>query len=122
MQGSGLVVALLIAVVPAAVLAQTADDDARCLIVSSTFARTAKDPKAQQVAQAAAAFYLGRIDGRYPAATLRAAIAAQGKQLTPATAPGVMERCAMRVNDAQTRIQAAAASQPQPAAKKQPGR
>ncbi|MDB5684144.1 MAG: hypothetical protein JWM75_1842 [Sphingomonas bacterium] len=120
MRATYLILATMVAAFPAAASAQTAvADDARCLIVSSTYARTAKDPKAQQVAQTASAFYLGRIDGRYPPAALKAALAAQVKLLTAANAPAIMNGCAARVGQAEARIQGVAPPSPrtQPGAK-----
>lgn len=107
---AGVTLASVLAVTPAA--AQTVADDARCLLVSSTYARSAKDPKARSVAQASSAFFLGRIDGRYPPAALKAALAAELKLVNPANASGIMNACAARVAQAETRAQAAAPAPP----------
>lgn len=106
MRTIGIFIALAAIAAPAA--AQTVNDDARCLLVSSAYARSAKDPKARQVAQATSAFYLGRVDGRYPAPALKTALAAQEKQLTVAGAPAAMNACAARVGQVEARLQALA--------------
>jgi len=122
MRGTGLIVAAALASAPVAAAAQTVADDARCLVVSSTYARGAKDPKAHQIAQAASAFYLGRVDGRYPPAALKEALSAQLKLLTPANAPAIMNTCAARVGEAEMRIQQMAPATPQARPKPQPGK
>lgn len=102
---------------------QTLADDARCLIVSSTYARSASDSAAHQVAQATAAFFLGRVDGRSSAAALKAELAAQQKLITPANAPATMKACSARVGAAEQRVRAAAPPMPQPPKRPmQPGR
>ena len=106
--------ALTILVVSAPAAAQTVAEDARCLLVSSTYARNAKDPKARSVAQAASAFFLGRVDGRYPPAALKAALVAELKTVSAASASSIMNACAARVMQAETRVQGAAPA-PKPA-------
>jgi hypothetical protein len=102
------------ALVSAAANAQTAAEDARCLLVSSTYARSSKDATARQVAQTASAFYLGRVDGRYPPAVLKAAIAAELKLVNAGNAASIMNGCAARVSQAEARVQAAAPPAPRP--------
>jgi hypothetical protein len=114
----GLVAAIAFASVAAG--AQTVADDARCLLVSSSYARGSKDPKAQAVAQTAAAFYLGRVDGRYPPAALKTAFAAELKLVNGGNAGAIMNACAARIGQAETRIQAIAPAPPAAAASPPP--
>lgn len=87
--------AIAIAATPAS--AQTVADDARCLLVSNTYARTATTQDARVIAGSTSAFYLGRVDGRVPPAQLKAALAAQEKLLTASNGPAIMKACTERV-------------------------
>jgi hypothetical protein len=112
MRVASLSLAAFILSVPAAASAQSVTEDARCLLVSSTYARTAKDPRARQVAQTASAFYLGRVDGRYSPAALKAALATGLKLVSAGNAAGIMNTCAARLAQAETQIQAMAPALP----------
>lgn len=75
-----------------AAAAQSATD-ARCILLSSAFAKEAKDAQAQKVAEATFYFYLGRIGPAASAAQLKTVLDAQVKTLTDATAGGQMNDC-----------------------------
>ncbi len=70
------------ALVSTACLAQSADD-VRCLLLSNAFAQGANTAEAKKAGQTGALFYLGKIDGRWNDAQLRAAIAQQQKTIRP---------------------------------------
>lgn len=76
-----------------AAIAQTAGD-AQCIVVSNAYAAQATDANAKKIAEAAVFFYMGRISNSMTPAQLKAMLDAQIKTLTPATAPGVMNKCA----------------------------
>ena len=81
--------------VPMPAAAQSADD-IRCVLVSNFFMRSGKEEKAKRIAEAAAYFYLGRVD-HFPPAQLRSALARERKALaaTPPAALGpAMNNCA----------------------------
>jgi len=73
--------------------AQSAND-ARCILLSSAFAKESKDANAQKVAEATFYFYLGRISTQETPAQLKALFEQQGKTLTDATAGNIMDSCA----------------------------
>ena len=73
--------------------AQTAND-ARCILLSSAYAKAAKDANAQKFAEASFYFYLGRIAPGATATQLKALFNQQTKGLTDATAAGLMDSCA----------------------------
>lgn len=85
----------------AAASAQTATD-ARCILLSSAFAKEAKDPQAQKVAEAAFYFYLGRIGAAASAAQLKSVLDAQVNTITDAGAGGQMNEC---VKGVQAKVQ-----------------
>ena len=75
-----------------AAAAQSASD-ARCILLSSAFAKQNQDANAQKLAEAAFYFYLGRIGATETPAQLKALFEAQGKTLSDATAGGAMNTC-----------------------------
>jgi hypothetical protein len=85
---------LLVFPLAAPALAQTTDQDVRCVMAGNVFGATEKDPGRKQLALATALFFAGRVDARLTPAQMKAAVAAQGKALTTANAPGVMTECA----------------------------
>ena len=95
---------LLAAFAPVAVDARAIDDDIRCMLVSSGFSRMAKDENARRASAMTAAFYLGKIDGRFAGAALSAAIRAQGDGAAIKDAAPVMRACAARAAAAQDRM------------------
>ena len=78
-------------------LAQSADTDVRCLLLSSAFSRMEKDPGRKQVAEVAAIYYFGRVDTRLAGAALKNQILAQGKMLNGANAGQQMTVCAKQM-------------------------
>jgi len=92
---------------PAIAPAQTINDDVRCLLLSSSFARIAKDDNSRRGSAMTGAFYLGRIDGRVSKAALTAAIRAQGKGLPAKAAETAMRACAARATAAEQQVSAA---------------
>ena len=77
----------------AAASAQTATD-ARCVLLSSAYAKQNQDANAQKVAEASYFFYLGRIAPGATAAQLKALFDEQAKGITDANAGGLMNSCA----------------------------
>ena len=77
-----------------------ANNDVRCLLASSAFAKAGKDAKVRELAGAAKYFYLGRVHGRLNAAQLKAAMSAEGKKMTGAMAAQTMTACAREVQNA----------------------
>jgi hypothetical protein len=85
----------------AAASAQSATD-ARCILLSSAFAKETSDANAQKLAEASFYFYLGRIAATATSAQLKALFDQQGKTVTDATAGGIMNDC---VKDFQSKVQ-----------------
>jgi primosomal protein N'' len=106
-----------LAAAPAA--AQTQAADVRCLILSNAFSRMASEDQAKKAAEYSLAYYLGRVDGQYNEAQLRAAVAEQQKTLQVATAGTEMQGCARRVQASVQRLRSLA---PPPPAAAQPKR
>jgi hypothetical protein len=79
-----------------AATAQSATD-AGCILVSNAFAKDAKDPKAQQAAQAALYFYLGRVSDSTSAAQLKALFEAQSKTINETNAGPMMNKCVQAI-------------------------
>jgi hypothetical protein len=77
----------------AAASAQSATD-ARCVLLSSAYAKQTQDANAQKVAEASFYFYLGRIAPGATAAQLKAMFDAQAKTITDAGAGALMNNCA----------------------------
>lgn len=73
--------------------AAQATNDVKCLMASNLFSKTAKEPKARAIAEAAKYFYLGRVSGRVSEQQLRAQMQSQSKTITRATAGNVMNAC-----------------------------
>jgi hypothetical protein len=101
-----------------AAAAQSATD-ARCMILSNIFAKQAKDPNAQKLAEASLYFYLGRISGQPTAAQMKALFEAQAKTITEANAGTLMQDCAKPVQEKTKLLQSVSElskpAQPQPA-------
>jgi hypothetical protein len=93
------------AAVPAGALAQTANDDARCLFLSNAFASQATDPTRRQLATSTGALFLGRLDGRAAPAAIRGAFN-QNSTLTVAQAKTMMNACVARASRADGQMRA----------------
>lgn len=109
--------ALLATAAPA--LAQTAQDDVKCLLASNLFVKAEKDAGRRQVAVLSSYYFLGRVDARVPGAQLAAMMKAQAATLTPQNAGPTMTQCAKRVQGAGVAIETIAKTlnPPAPAAK-----
>ncbi len=99
-----LAIAVVLATTPAAVGAQGGSDDVRCLMVSNIFAKSAKEPKAKQIAQSAKLFYGGRAS-QLAAADLEAAMVAQKDRIGAANAGALMNACAQSMDQSLKTIQ-----------------
>lgn len=87
--------------------AQSLNDDVRCMLVSSGFARMAKDDNSRRASAMTGAFYLGRINQQAQGPKLSAAIRAQGNGIPAKEAETVMRACAARATAAQDQMTAA---------------
>ena len=87
--------------------AQPAYNDVQCLLVSNLFAIKGKDSKAKTVGQAAAFYYLGRIDALRTGNQLRAAVRQHQKSINSANAAAIMARCAQRMQIGVKAVQSA---------------
>lgn len=102
------------------VMAQSVDDDVRCVLASNFFGHAAKDPQQQKIAQASAAFYLGRLDARISTQQLVSAEMTQAKTMTKDSLAPIMNACAKRFFQkgiAQRALAGAATGKPAPPAK-----
>jgi len=77
----------------APVAAQAVDGDVRCLLASNVFIQRDKDPARKQLAMAAQAFYLGRLDARISNEQLKTAVQAQARTMTIGSLPATMDGC-----------------------------
>ncbi|HWI85257.1 MAG TPA: hypothetical protein VNT42_02885 [Sphingomonas sp.] len=101
------VCALVAVCAPAA--AQSADQDVRCSMVASIFAKMEKDPPKRQTAAVIYYFYLGRVDARMSVAQLKSALIAQGKLMKQAEIPTVMNGCVAQLRNKELALRALAA-------------
>ncbi len=97
---------LLALSMPVTGAAKPLDDDVRCLLISSGYARQAKEENSRRASSMTAAFYLGRINGRMDTAALSAAVRAQGSGVPANEAAPVMRACAARASAAQDQMSA----------------
>ena len=72
-------------------------NDVKCLLASSLFASSAKDPKVRVSAEANKFFYLGRIYGRVDATQLKTQLLAQQRSITKTNAGQIMNGCARQM-------------------------
>lgn len=106
--------AIHIGIVAAAVLlappahTQSVNEDVRCLLLSTGFARAAKAENSRRASALTGAFYLGRLDGRIARPALVAAIRRHGSGMSTAQAAPIMRACAARAGVAEGQIEAAA--------------
>lgn len=73
--------------------------DARCILASNAFSRTATDEKAKKLAQASLYFYLGRIGESATPAQLGTLLREQARTITEANVGEVMNACAKGLQD-----------------------
>lgn len=88
--------------------AQTVNEDVRCFLLSTGFARAAKAEDARRASAMTGAFYLGRLNGRISQPALAAAIRQHGRGMPAAQAAPIMRACAARAGAAERQIGAAA--------------
>jgi hypothetical protein len=84
-------------IAPAATVSAQSANDARCIVLASAFANQSKEPNQQKVAEDSLYFYLGRISGQPTTAQMKAAMDAQAKTITDATAGTLMGECVKAV-------------------------
>jgi hypothetical protein len=101
-----------------AAAAQSATD-ARCILLSSVFAKQGNDAQAKKVAEDSLYFYLGRIAGQPTTAQMKTVMDAQAKTLTDANAGTLMGECVKAVQ-AKVQLLQTVAAQSQPAKPAQP--
>lgn len=103
-------------------VAQSVDQDVRCILAGNAFGLAEKDPAKKQLALATGLFFAGRADARLTPAQLKAQVAVQGKALTTSNAAETMTACARTFQDKQRSLQAigreVAQSQQKPPQKK----
>jgi hypothetical protein len=88
-------------------IAQTADKDVRCLILSEGFSKLDKDPARRQIAAAAGLYYFGRVDAQISGTALRSQLIAQRALLKGANAGELMTACAREFGEHQHNLQTA---------------
>jgi hypothetical protein len=113
-----IVPAVALLVTGAAATAQTATSDARCILLSSAYARQETNADAQKLAEATLYFYLGRVGASTNATQLKAIFDAQGKSITDATAGGLMDGCVKEFQSRVNLLKSLAPPAPPPATKK----
>ena len=103
-------------------IAQSADQDVRCILAGNAFGMAEKDPAKKQLALATSLFFAGRADARLAPAQFKAQVLAQGKALSTSNAADVMTACAKTFQAKERAMQAVgqevARSQAQPTPKK----
>ena len=92
------------AAIPASALAQTTNDEVRCLLLSAGYSRLAKDDASRRSAAMTGAFFLGRLSGRLSKDAFAAAVRAQGKGLAAKQAEPIMRACAARAAAAEKQM------------------
>ena len=86
------VLGVTLAAAPA--IAQTAEKDVRCMILSEAFSKLEKDPAKRQVAAATGLYYFGRVDAQISGPALRSEFMAQKSVLQQKNAGQAMTDCA----------------------------
>lgn len=99
----------------AAATAQS-NSDARCIVLSSAFARSGPNEQAKQLAQAALNFYLGRVSPAASSAQLKALFDQQMATITDANDGQLMGECIKNFQAVVSRVDNIAA-QSKPATK-----
>ena len=84
--------------------------DVRCLMLSNAFAKSlnasgSTNTEAQKAAQSAALFYLGKVDGRWSDAQLRATVTQQQKTISVANAGAGMQKCMQQMQASAKKMQ-----------------
>lgn len=100
-----LIAAAALLVAPAAI-AQTPNEDVRCLIASNIFANSEKDAAKRQAAGAARLFYLGRVDARVSGGSLPNALTTEARGISAANVGPIMTGCIKSMQGKMTALQA----------------
>jgi len=80
-------------------VAQSVDEDVRCLLAANVFARAEKDPAKRQLSMAASVFYLGRLDARISNDQLKTAVQTQAKTMPASSLGPTMTNCAKHLTE-----------------------
>lgn len=83
--------------------AQTIADEVRCVLLSNALTAGSKDAHARQVGASVGSYFMGRLDTR-PSAQVKAALAAQNKQMASSQAVSTMNACAARATRAEAQL------------------
>ncbi|WP_375427149.1 hypothetical protein [uncultured Sphingomonas sp.] len=108
MKSAHIVIGGILAFMSVPVQAQSTDDDVRCFLLSTGFARAAKAENSRRASALTGAFYLGRLDGRIARPALIAAIRRYGSGMPTSQAAPIMRACAARAGVAEGQMEAAA--------------
>lgn len=92
MQPVSIALAAALLATGAAAAAQSASD-ARCIVLATGFAHQSTDANQQKIAEDTLYFYLGRVGAEVSSAEFKAALDAQAKTITDATAGTLMAEC-----------------------------
>lgn len=97
------VVAFLMAGVAMPATGQSIPEDARCLVLSNAFARSAAEDSARKAASRSLDFYLGRLDAHKDKQAVGSAL--QKVKIDPKSAPAEMTACSTRFAEAASQMQ-----------------
>lgn len=99
--------AILAALVPSTAGAQTIADEVRCVMLSNALATGSSNPRGRQIGASVGSYFMGRLDARAPA-QVKAALAAQKRQVASAQAATMMDACVKRASRAEAQLRALA--------------
>jgi hypothetical protein len=105
--GAGALAVLASVATPGIAGAQTVSDEVRCVMLSNALASGSNNPRGRQIGASVGAYFMGRLDARRPA-EIKAALAAQKRQVSSAQAATMMNACVMRASRAETHLRALA--------------
>jgi hypothetical protein len=87
--------------------AQTVSDEVRCVMLSNALASGSNNPRGRQIGASVGSYFMGRLDARQPA-QVKAALAAQKRQVPSAQAATMMNACVARASRAEAQLRALA--------------
>lgn len=90
---------------PAGTAVAQSQGDAKCVLVSTAFAKSSKDADSQKAAESAYYYYVGRIGDGMSAAQLKATFDAAAKTLTNENAGPTMDGCVKAIQTKMTLLQ-----------------
>jgi hypothetical protein len=102
-------VAVAIASIAVPAVAQTANQDVRCLMLSNLFAKAAPDAQGKEAAAQSRLFYLGRVSAKVASAQLAPAMATEAKTMDAAHVGPEMNKCLANVQASVSAVEAASA-------------